>query len=702
MMWYEKYRVPQQDASSSSKLTVLDFSKVKEIPPEDWAAAQAAEAQELNARPSAILAAERARYHQVDIPFQVLRDGNRIPLVGLGTWKAEKGQVKDAVHIALQAGYRHIDCASVYQNEDEVGEALSYALHRGHIRREELFICSKVWNNEHGKEGVRAACQRSLKALSLDYLDLYLIHWPVSGSVGGTVQPPIKETWQALESLVKEGLVKSIGVSNFSSKKLQDILSYAEIPPAVCQVECHPYHRNEALIAWCRQHNIHVTAYSPLGSPDSASIFPRKIPAVLLEDPAVNAVATMLGRNPGQILIRWALQRGTSVIPKSTSASRIRGNLDVLSWHIPEDDFQALSNLIFQQRMVNGAIFLNSKGPYRTMEELWDEKEMAPIEVQPQSVIPAGVATTVSEKVVKLSNGASMPLLGLGTWKSAPGEVRAAVESAIRCGYRHIDCAAVYANEHEVGEALTAVLQDGTVERKDLWITSKLWNTDHASKSVEKACKRSLRNLNIDSVDLYLIHWPVTGNIGDTVDPPIRETWQAMEGLVRAGLARNIGVSNFSSKKLEDILSYAEISPVVNQVECHPYFRNDSLIAWCNHHAIHVTAYSPLGSPDSASMFSRQSQKLMEDPMVCAVAAANGKSPAQVLVRWALQRGTSVLPKSSNPQRIQANADVWDWELSTEDFQAISSLAYQQRMVDGSFWIDPRGPYKTLQDLWDE
>jgi len=263
----------------------------------------------------------------------------------------------------------------VYQNEDEVGDAIHYVTSRMLVDRKDLFICSKVWNTDHSATKVREACEASLRALKVDYLDLYLIHWPVTGNVGDAVQPPIRETWEAMECLVKDGLVRSIGVSNFSSKKLQDILSYCTVKPSVCQVEVHPYHRNDELLAWCGEHGIHVTAFSPLGSPDSESIFPRKVPAVLMQDPRVKRVAERTGKNVGQVLIRWALQHGTSVIPKSTNASRIFGNLDVLDWELPPWEYNLLSSIAFQMRMVNGGMWLNPKGPYRTMQDLWDEQE---------------------------------------------------------------------------------------------------------------------------------------------------------------------------------------------------------------------------------------------------------------------------------------------------------------------------------------
>jgi len=175
--WYDKYRVDYGDTKTpgKGKISVFDFGSVRDIPPEDWEAVLEAESRELAARPEALRRAEQAKYKRINMPHYTLRDGTRLPAVGLGTWKADKGQVRAAVHVALQAGYRHIDCASVYQNEDEVGDALTYALSRGLVDRSELYICSKVWNNDHAPDRVRAACLRTLKALKLDYLDLYLV-----------------------------------------------------------------------------------------------------------------------------------------------------------------------------------------------------------------------------------------------------------------------------------------------------------------------------------------------------------------------------------------------------------------------------------------------------------------------------------------------------------------------------------------------
>ena len=314
-----------------------------------------------------------------------------------------------------------------------------------------------------------------------------------------------------------------------------------------------------------------------------------------------------------------------------------------------------------------------------------------------------------------LATGDVIPLVGLGTWKSEPGKVRDAVEAALRCGYTHVDCASVYDNEGEVGQALEKVFSQTKLTRSEVFVTSKLWNTEHAADKVEPAIRKTLELLRVEYLDLYLIHWPVTGNRGALVTPSIQETWRAMEALVDKGLTRAIGVSNFSKKKLSDIMSYARHPVSVCQVEIHPYWRQERLVRFCRDNNIHVTAYSPLGSPDSAAMFNRIAPVLMKDPVVVDIAEKHCRDVGQVLVRWALQRrpDCSVLPKSSNPTRIRSNLEVVRrhrggggggdfWTLDEEDISALDSLKTQCRMVDGSFWLSPFGPYKVLGELWDD
>jgi len=312
--------------------------------------------------------------------------------------------------------------------------------------------------------------------------------------------------------------------------------------------------------------------------------------------------------------------------------------------------------------------------------------------------------TTVKQLTAKLNSGYEIPLVGLGTWKAPPGEVGEAVKAGLRCGYRHIDGAYIYKNEPEVGEAYQVIWKEGRVKREDVFITSKLWNTEHAAEDVGKACRKTLKDLQLEYLDNYLIHWPQTFNEGPEVQPPIQETWQAMEKLVDEGLVRSIGLSNFSVKKVAAVLAYARIKPAIVQVEIHPYFRNDQLVEFCKEKGIHVTAYSPLGfpTPGPPSKFSRDNTPwVLQDKVVQEVARKLGKSPAQVLIRWAIQHGTSVIPKSTTAERIKQNLDVLDWEIPEDDYRKLSSFEFQMRMQDGTEGVYPNGPYKSIDEFWD-
>lgn len=294
---------------------------------------------------------------------------------------------------------------------------------------------------------------------------------------------------------------------------------------------------------------------------------------------------------------------------------------------------------------------------------------------------------------LKLNDGNTIPVLGLGTWKSEPQKVGAAVIYAIeQAGYTHIDGAAIYRNEPEVGEAYAKIFQK--IERESIFITSKLWNTEHNPENVEKACKQTLKDLKLDYLDLYLMHWGVAFKPGKDLEPlgdddkiitepvSIAQTWKAMESLVKKGLVKSIGVANFTSMMIVDLLTQTSIRPAVNQIELHPYNAQRELVEFCQSKNIVVTAYSPLGRQG----VDLPGVRLHQDSEVVSLANRYNKSAAQILIRWAIQRDTVVIPKSVTPERIKENIDVFDFELSEKDLEALNQLERHHRFVEPKEW----------------
>ncbi|XP_014604340.1 PREDICTED: uncharacterized protein LOC106786945 [Polistes canadensis] len=600
-----------------------------------------------------------------EIPSTTLANGYKMPMLALGTYLSQPGEVEKAVIDAIDLGYRHIDTAFFYENEKEIGAAIEAKIQDKTVTREELFITTKLWNNRHKEESVVATCKQSLENLGLTYIDLYLIHWPFAYQEGDVLIPKDKdgklllsdtdylETWRGMEECVQQGLTRSIGVSNFNSEQIARLVKSAKFIPVNNQIEVSVNLNQENLINFCKKYNIVVSGYSPLGRPGNRLGIKNS-----LDDPVILKIAEKYKKTPAQIALRYVYQQGAAVIPKSVTKSRIKENMEIFDFELTTDEMTAIKAIGTGERIAPSA-------------EVQDHKYKRKMVLN----IPN----------VKFYNGNTVPQFGLGTWKSKPGEVTQAVKDAIDAGYRHIDCAHVYRNEKEVGEAIKVKIDEGVVTRQDLFITSKLWNTYHKTDLVEPALKTTLSNLGLEYLDLYLIHWPFAFKEGDELFPTKSDgipelsdvdyvdTWKGMEGVLKKGLTKNIGVSNFNSEQITRLLNNCTVKPVTNQIECHPYLTQRKLSDFCKEKEIVITAYSPLGSPDRP-WAKPDDPKLLDDVKLNELAKKYNKTTAQILLRYQLDRGHVVIPKSVTKSRIIENTNIFDFKLTSEDIAYIDTF----------------------------
>ncbi|KAF3762255.1 Aldo/keto reductase [Cryphonectria parasitica EP155] len=317
-------------------------------------------------------------------PTVKLNSGHEMPLVGFGLWKVDNATCADTVYNAIKVGYRLFDGACDYGNEVECGQGVARAIKDGLVKREDLFIVSKLWNTFHDKERVEPICKKQLADWGLDYFDLYLIHFPVALEyVDPSVRYPpgwfydgekdirpskatIQDTWTAMEGLVDAGLARSIGVSNFQNQLVYDLLRYARIRPATLQIEHHPYLVQEQLLKAAEAEGITITAYSSFGPAGFVELDMARAKNVtpLMEEPTVKKIADKLGKTPAQVLLRWATQRGVAVIPKSSSEGRMKQNLESSDFKIDEADIEAISGL-------DQGLRFNQPTNYFPTEKLW-------------------------------------------------------------------------------------------------------------------------------------------------------------------------------------------------------------------------------------------------------------------------------------------------------------------------------------------
>jgi len=319
-----------------------------------------------------------------------LMTGSRIPAVGYGCWKVSTDKASDLIENVIKSGYRHIDGACDYGNEKEIGKGIKKVIGEGVVKREDLFVTSKLWNTFHAPEHVEAACRKSLEDLGLEYLDLYLIHFPISlkfvpfdkryppewlydpsaeDKKMEFANVPVQETWRAMEQLVEKGLVKSIGVSNWNCQGLRDLFSYAKIKPSVLQIEVHPYLQCEKLVNYAQSLGMLVTAFSPLGHGQSYAPlgYGNK---VALKEQLVLDIASKYGVTSAQVILRWGIQRGCSVIPKSESPERIKENLAVEKFVLTDDEMESMKSLECGFRMNDPAVFCPKF--FNTECPIWD------------------------------------------------------------------------------------------------------------------------------------------------------------------------------------------------------------------------------------------------------------------------------------------------------------------------------------------
>ncbi len=577
------------------------------------------------------------------------------------------------IHRALDAGINFIDTADVYsdgESEEIVGKALAGG------RRDDVVLATKVdmpMGDDPNRRGLSRRwiireVESSLRRLNTDWIDLYQIHRPEPGT-------DIDETLGALSDLVHQGKVRYIGHSTFPASMIVEAQWMAE-RRARERFRCEqpPYSiltraiENEVLPA-CQRYGMGVISYSPLAGGWLSGRYSKggelQGPTSPARKRLANRFDLSLPENQRKLkaterLAQLADDAGISLIElanrlRAEAPSRHRGH------HWPENHgAPGVTAASRGRRALHRPV-----GPHRRDQPAGHHHQRCRQRLD-QPLSRSGGAALMRTAAVKrftLNNGVEMPAIGLGVFQTPPEETRSAVEAALSAGYRHIDTAAAYGNERQVGEAL----RNSGIDRDEVFLETKIWTSDYGYDQTLHGFEKSARKLGVDQIDLLILHQPLPSDFARTVG-----AYQALETLLGDAKVRAIGVSNFMVDHLSSLLERASVVPAVNQIEVHPYFTQREVQAYGAARGILTQAWSPIGG----ITFYREGspQSTLQDPVIGEIAQAHGRTPAQVMLRWHLQQGRSAIPKSFRPRRIAENFDIFNFELTDEDAAAIDGL----------------------------
>eukprot|EP00486_Rosalina_sp_Unknown_P003685 CAMPEP_0201575570 /NCGR_PEP_ID=MMETSP0190_2-20130828/20857_1 /ASSEMBLY_ACC=CAM_ASM_000263 /TAXON_ID=37353 /ORGANISM="Rosalina sp." /LENGTH=678 /DNA_ID=CAMNT_0048005375 /DNA_START=26 /DNA_END=2062 /DNA_ORIENTATION=- len=646
-----------------------------------------------------------------------LHDGNSIPQVALGTYlksramksfrssnikmseeqiakdkkedEKEEKEFGNAIKVAIQAGYRHIDTAQVYRTEVVIGNALQELYKDNIIKREELFLTTKIARNVRDPKEIRESIENSLKYLQTDYIDLMLIHSPHSQNRNGLKGHDVIELYKILHEYREKGKIKSVGVSNFGLKHLEILeKSVPDLPiPVVNQIECHPFLQETEIIEYCQKKNILMESYSPIA----------QAVETVRNDQLLNKLAKKYNKTFSHIMLRWQIQRGFVLLPKSVTPKRIISNGDLFSFQLTEDEMKELNGLKEEELRIC----------WNPLNVPWDDNYGTEEAEKIKNSDPVNEALKTTK--IKLNDGIEIPQLGLGTFsykhvfrfENAPEDkterkepteeekeklkqddekekqqFKDAVIYATKIGYRHIDAAEIYRTQDVIGEALQELYKDGIVKREEIFITSKVAGEVRTAEAVSQSVDQSLKDLQTDYIDLYLIHSPHSSLTEDSGKrgQDVLDVYKQLHELKKQGKIKSVGVSNFNVTHLKSIEKAGLPLPSVNQIELHCFLVEQEIIDYCKSKNIMMEAYCPIA---------RGNEKARNNEYLNQLGGKAGgkRNWAHIMIRWCIQKGFIVLPKSVTPERILANGDVFEFAIEEHEMKTLEELQKEKLRV---------------------